>query len=74
MSVLRTPDACFDNLPLWDYEPQYFTSTLRSGLKTRLGSALSRDGDHSPSFPRKRESSGRGRDTRDGTHNFQTAS
>ena len=29
MSVLRTPDACFDNLPLWDYEPQYFTSTLR---------------------------------------------
>jgi len=27
-SVLRTPDACFDNLPLWNYEPQYFTSTL----------------------------------------------
>ena len=20
ISVLRTPDACFDNLPLWDYE------------------------------------------------------
>ncbi len=35
MSVLRTPDACFDNLPLWDYEPQYFTSTLY-GLEVRI--------------------------------------
>ena len=35
MSVLRTPDACFDNLPLWNYEPQYFTSTLY-GLEVRI--------------------------------------
>ena len=35
MSVLRTPDVCFDNLPLWDYEPQYFTSTLY-GLEVRI--------------------------------------
>ncbi len=35
MSVLHTPDACFDNLPLWDYEPQYFTSTLY-GLEVRI--------------------------------------
>jgi haloalkane dehalogenase len=35
MSVLQTPDACFDNLPLWDYEPQYFTSTLY-GLEVRI--------------------------------------
>ena len=35
MSVLRTPDARFDNLPLWDYEPQYFTSTLY-GLEVRI--------------------------------------
>jgi haloalkane dehalogenase len=34
-SVLRTPDACFDNLPLWDYEPQYFKSTLY-GLEVRI--------------------------------------
>jgi haloalkane dehalogenase len=33
--VLRTPDACFDNLPLWDYEPQYFTSKLY-GLDVRM--------------------------------------
>ena len=30
--------------------------------------------DHIPSFPRKRESSGRGLNTRDGTQSFQTAS
>ena len=36
--------------------------------------ALSRARDHSPSFPRKRESSGRGLNTRDGTQRFQTAS
>ena len=36
--------------------------------------ALSRDRDHIPSFPRKRESSGRGRNTRNGTQRFQTAS
>ena len=36
--------------------------------------ALGRDRDHSPSFPRKRESSGRGLNTRDGTRDFQTAS
>jgi len=35
MSVLRTPDACFDDLPLWDYEPRYFTSTLY-GLEVRI--------------------------------------
>ena len=35
MSVPRTPEACFDNLPLWNYEPQYFTSTLY-GLKVRI--------------------------------------
>ena len=35
MSVLHTPDACFDNLPLWDYEPQYFTSMLY-GLEVRI--------------------------------------
>ena len=35
MSVLRTPDACFDNLPLWNYEPQYFTSRLY-GLEVRI--------------------------------------
>jgi haloalkane dehalogenase len=26
--VLRTPDECFENLPLWNYEPSYFTSKL----------------------------------------------
>mgnify|MGYP005722290899 FL=1 len=26
--ILRTPDIFFKNLPLWDYEPQYFTSKL----------------------------------------------
>ena len=36
--------------------------------------ALSRAIDHIPSFPRKRESSGRGLNTRDGTQSFQTAS
>ena len=36
--------------------------------------ALRRARDHSPSFPRKRESSGRGRNTRDATQSFQTAS
>ena len=36
--------------------------------------ALSRDGDHIPSFPRKRESSGRGLNTRDGTQSLQTDS
>ena len=34
-SVLRTPDACFENLPLWDYEPEYFTSRLY-GLDVRI--------------------------------------
>ncbi|MEM7133016.1 MAG: haloalkane dehalogenase [Chloroflexota bacterium] len=34
-TVLRTPDACFQNLPLWDYEPQYFTSTLY-GMTVRI--------------------------------------
>ena len=36
--------------------------------------ALNRDRDHSPSFPRKRESSGRGLNTRDGTQSLQTTS
>ena len=36
--------------------------------------SLNRARDHSPSFPRKRESSGRGRNTRAGTQRFQTAS
>ena len=36
--------------------------------------ALSRARDHIPSFPRKRESSGRDLNTRDGTQRFQTAS
>ena len=36
--------------------------------------ALSRDIDHSPSFPRKRESSGGSRETRAGTQSFQIAS
>ena len=36
--------------------------------------ALSRARDHSPSFPRKRESSGRGLNTRNGNQSFQTAS
>ena len=35
MPVLRTPDECFDNLPLWDYEPSYFTSKLY-GMDVRL--------------------------------------
>lgn len=35
MSILRTPDICFDNLPLWEYEPHYFTSTLY-GMKVRI--------------------------------------
>ena len=35
--------------------------------------ALRRARDHSPSFPRKRESSGRGLNTKDGTQGFQTA-
>ena len=35
---------------------------------------LSRDRDHLPSFPRKRESSGRGLKARDGMRDFQTAS
>ena len=34
-AVLRTPDGCFDNLPLWDVEPHYFTSTL-FGLEVRI--------------------------------------
>ena len=34
-SVLRTPDACFENLPLWDYESEYFTSRLY-GLDVRI--------------------------------------
>ena len=33
--VLRTPDACFENLPLWDYEPKYFVSRLY-GLDVRM--------------------------------------
>jgi len=33
--VLRTPDACFENLPLWDYEPKYFMSRLY-GLDVRM--------------------------------------
>ena len=33
--MLRTPDSCFDNLPLWDHEPKYFTSTLY-GLAVRI--------------------------------------
>ena len=33
--VLRTPDACFENLPLWEYEPKYFTSRLY-GLDVRM--------------------------------------
>ena len=36
--------------------------------------ALSRARDHISSFPRKRESSGRGLNTMDGTQRFQTAS
>ena len=36
--------------------------------------ALRRARDPSPSFPRKRESSGRGLNTRDGTQSFQNAS
>jgi hypothetical protein len=28
MPVLRTPDECFADLPLWDYEPSYFVSKL----------------------------------------------
>ena len=36
--------------------------------------ALRRARDPIPSFPRKRESSGRGLNTRDGTQRFQTAS
>ena len=35
MPVLRTPDACFDHLPLWDYEPSYFTSRLY-GMDVRM--------------------------------------
>jgi haloalkane dehalogenase len=35
MAVLRTPDDYFDNLPLWDYEPHYFTSRLY-GLDVRM--------------------------------------
>ncbi|MEM7536386.1 MAG: haloalkane dehalogenase [Chloroflexota bacterium] len=34
-AVLRTPDECFDDLPLWNYEPQYFTSTLY-GMDVRI--------------------------------------
>ena len=34
-TVLRTPDACFDNLPLWDYKPQYFMSRLY-GMDVRI--------------------------------------
>ena len=34
-SVLRTPDSYFSALPLWDYEPQYFTSRLY-GLDVRM--------------------------------------
>ena len=39
----------------------------------RLWVALRRARDHIPSFPRKRESSGRGLNTKDGTQSFQTA-
>ena len=35
MSVYRTPDKYFQNLPLWNYEPKYFTSTLYN-LKVRI--------------------------------------
>ena len=34
MVVLRTPDECFANLPLWNYEPSYFTSRLY-GMEVR---------------------------------------
>lgn len=33
--VLRTPDIHFKNLPLWDYEPEYFTSKLYD-MKVRI--------------------------------------
>ena len=33
--VLRTPDKYFKNLPLWDYEPSYFTSKLYN-LEVRI--------------------------------------
>ena len=35
MQVLRTPDAAFDNLPGWGWEPSYFTSTL-FGAEVRI--------------------------------------
>ena len=34
MPVLRTPDECFADLPLWPYEPSYFTSHLY-GMEVR---------------------------------------
>ena len=50
-------------------------ATVRKKLsKNPSWIVLSRDRDHSPSFPRKRESSGWGLNTRDGTQRFQTAS
>ena len=33
--ILRTPDIMFKNLPLWNYEPQYFTSKLYN-MKVRI--------------------------------------
>ena len=35
MEVLRTPDAAFADLPGWQYEPLYFTSSL-FGAQVRI--------------------------------------
>jgi hypothetical protein len=34
--VLRTPDSAFENLPGWDYEPQYYTSHAVQELPVRM--------------------------------------
>ena len=55
--------------------PNLLSSTLSNKpSENPLWVALSRDRDHIPSFPRKRESSGGRLKTEDGTQSFQTAS
>ena len=36
MKILRTPDACFDNLPDYDYQPHYTTIRDEDGTEIRI--------------------------------------
>ena len=84
---LCTP-VFFYSLVFWEHTPaiclgiwsvRYLLQFLADSAPQKLSEnspwgALRRARDHSPSFPRKRESSGRGLNTRDGTQRFQNAS